>query len=342
MASVWLRVRSDTDSRHAEAWTEAGRGQKHTDARPAVGVHPETFAALAVIRAGSVDARLLASPIELLALIHIWEATGKQIISSAVRQMDAKQQEPRTGRPISGCKCHFESRSVLWWCLSSSLPVLFWCVSSLVFLHDFLLSFPAVVNDVMCFTCVSLALPSLQNKSTCLPLSCCHMIIPSEILTATLSPVFAFVFCVLIFARWLWPLVGTQVRIRVTSCVPTVRPNKLFYTLHTFYKSALNKPACDLDSKCLFLIVSKILHANMKMVPIRARSFAVSSSLWPVLKTTSNQFDQVNVSDFEKSRPGVPNLKLFIVRFVLWVHRQPVCHCVCRNVNSKLSRVNCL
>lgn len=71
MASVWLRVRPDTDSHHTEAWTEAGRGQRRTDARPAVGVHPETFAALAVIRAGSVDARLLASPVELLALVHI-------------------------------------------------------------------------------------------------------------------------------------------------------------------------------------------------------------------------------------------------------------------------------
>lgn len=55
----------------------------------------------------------------------------------------------------------------------------------------------------------------------------------------------------------------------------------------------------------------------MKMVPIRACIFAVSSSPLSVSKTASNQFDQVNVSDFEKSRPGVPNLKLFMVPFVL-------------------------
>lgn len=119
-------------------------------------------------------------------------------IISSEEQMDTKRQEPRTGRPISGCKCHFVSQTVLWWCLSSSLPVLFWCVSSLIFLPYFLLSFPAVVNDVMRFTCVSLAPLSIQDKSTCLPLSCCHMIIPSENVTATLSPVFAFVFCSLI------------------------------------------------------------------------------------------------------------------------------------------------
>lgn len=44
---------------------------RRTNAGAAVAVHAEAFAALAVMRAGSVDARLLASAVEDLALVHV-------------------------------------------------------------------------------------------------------------------------------------------------------------------------------------------------------------------------------------------------------------------------------
>lgn len=46
-------------------------GKDLTDAGPAICVHAESFAAFAVIRTCCVDARLLASSIELLTLIYI-------------------------------------------------------------------------------------------------------------------------------------------------------------------------------------------------------------------------------------------------------------------------------
>lgn len=57
-----------------EGWTDEGikkRPSRHTNASAAIAVHAEPLAALAVMRAASVDTRLLASAVEHVALVHI-------------------------------------------------------------------------------------------------------------------------------------------------------------------------------------------------------------------------------------------------------------------------------